>query len=194
MTAVHLISFGYLHGEPPQAHVTADVRDHFRDPHVSPGLRNLTGEDGRVIEAVLATPGVSRLIVSLSCAALAYLDGPQSRPVTIAIGCAGGRHRSAVIASKVADRLTGAGAHVTVTHRDIGRPVVERDTGTGKQIFTCITHCYHSSAGPCPKCAEQAVWHACPDCTAPAGVICQPGCSNPSGGRGKHSQFPEVTP
>lgn len=42
MTAVEIVSFGYLHGEPPQAHITLDLRNHFRDPHINPALREMT--------------------------------------------------------------------------------------------------------------------------------------------------------
>jgi len=62
---VEIVSFGYLHGPPPTAHLILDLRSHFRDPHVDPGLRELT----------------------------AYRSGPSAGPVTVAVGCAGGRHR-----------------------------------------------------------------------------------------------------
>lgn len=38
---ITVVFFGYLHGEPPKA----DLRHHFRDPHVNPGLRYLTARD-----------------------------------------------------------------------------------------------------------------------------------------------------
>ena len=62
-------------------------------------------------------------------AAVAAVNGfrtaPTPGPVTIAVGCVGGRHRSAVIAAEIARRI-GPGA--TLTHRDITRPVIERRT------------------------------------------------------------------
>lgn len=40
---VRLVSFGFLHSPPPpEAHVVVDLRTHFRDPHVSPEMRQLT--------------------------------------------------------------------------------------------------------------------------------------------------------
>lgn len=48
MTA-HVSSFGYGHAPAPDAHLTFDVRHLFRDPHVSPRLRQLTGRHPDVI-------------------------------------------------------------------------------------------------------------------------------------------------
>jgi RNase adaptor protein for sRNA GlmZ degradation len=120
-----LVSFGHLHGDPPRADVVVDLRDHFRDPHAVDGLRELTADDPRVTAAVLATPGIPALIGALRATARAYLAG--GRPVTIAIGCAGGRHRSAAVARQAARQLEADGVPVTVIHRDISRPVIDRD-------------------------------------------------------------------
>ena len=73
--AVRVISFGYGHGAPPPAHITVDVRAHFRDPHVNPDLRNLTAADQRVVRAVMSTPGVRPLISSILGQVRAYQDG-----------------------------------------------------------------------------------------------------------------------
>ena len=39
--------------------------------------------------------------------------------LTIAIGCTGGRHRSVLVANRIAQVLEGDGHAVTVRHRDI---------------------------------------------------------------------------
>jgi RNase adaptor protein for sRNA GlmZ degradation len=119
---IHVISFGYLHGGPPAAHLTVDVRAHFRDPHVSPELRYLTAHDAQVRAAVLSTPGITLLIDAVAVTAACFLAGPSAGPVTIAVGCAGGRHRAATIAMELG-RLLGA----SVEHRDLDKPVVERE-------------------------------------------------------------------
>jgi P-loop ATPase protein family len=122
-----IISFGYGHGPAPAgAHVVLDVRSHYRDPHVDPGLRDLTAADEQVIRAVLDTPGVLALVGAIVATAHAYRAGPQPGPVRIAVGCAGGRHRSAVIAAEAAWQLELDNVPVTLTHRDIGRPVIGR--------------------------------------------------------------------
>jgi UPF0042 nucleotide-binding protein len=127
MTSVHLISFGYGHNPPPaEAHATIDVRHHFKDPHVNPALRYLTAEDPGVIAAVLLTPGIIEIIESVAYMARAFLSGPQPGPVTIAIGCVGGRHRSAAIAIHAARQLKAWDIPVILTHRDMDHPVIER--------------------------------------------------------------------
>jgi UPF0042 nucleotide-binding protein len=124
---VELTSFGYGHGQPPVAHVVVDVRDHFTDPHVNPRLRRLDGYDDAVVAAVMSTAGIPELIDSIVAAASAFRRGPQPGPVRIAIGCAGGRHRSVVIAMQVRDRLCAdSSTGVGVRHRDIDRPVITR--------------------------------------------------------------------
>ena len=128
---VLVTSFGYLHGDPPRADVLVDVREHLRDPHVDPAFRELTGHDTAVMERVLATPGASALIDALVAAAAALLPGARKtrRLVRVAIGCAGGRHRSVVIADAVAARLALAGWATWGTeaeHLHLHLPVVDR--------------------------------------------------------------------
>jgi P-loop ATPase protein family len=140
-----VVSFGFLHDGPPgygehrdpgeagereelpRADVVADLREHFRDPHAVDGLRELTADDPRVTAAVLATPGVTTVISGLCVTARGYLAG--GRPVTIAVGCAGGRHRSAAVAAAVARQLQADGVPAAVVHRDITRPVAHRAPG-----------------------------------------------------------------
>ncbi|MFE1786474.1 ATPase [Streptomyces sp. NPDC059506] len=129
MNPVTVTSFGYLHGPAPEAHIVLDLRKHFRDPHVSPELRHLTADDRAVREAVLRTPGILPLIDATAAAVRAYQGGPSAGPVTVAVGCAGGRHRAATVARTLALALTDADADaedVTVVDRDLHRPVVAR--------------------------------------------------------------------
>lgn len=123
---VTVTSFGYLHGAAPAADVTVDVREHLRDPHVDPALRHLDALDVRVRNAVLSTPGAAKVISSLAGLSLALTSGPDDTEVSLAVGCAGGRHRSAVIAEEVARMLTSAGIRARAVHRDMHLPVVSR--------------------------------------------------------------------
>jgi len=128
---VLVTSFGYLHlhaADPPPAAVLVDVREHLRDPHTDPAFRELTGHDTAVMERVLATPGASALIDALVAAAAALLPGAcrTGRLIRIAVGCAGGRHRSVVIADAIAARLALAGWGTEAVHLHIHRPVVKR--------------------------------------------------------------------
>lgn len=128
IVAVHVTSFGYLHGQAPTADITVDVRDHLRDPHVDPGFRELTGLDPAVTERVLGTSGADELVDAIAAAVAAVAPAARlnGRLVQVAIGCSGGRHRSVVLADSVAARVTLFGWTAEVEHRDINKPVVRR--------------------------------------------------------------------
>lgn len=126
MFTVRIESFGYLHGAPPEAHLTVDLRQHFRDPHVSADMRHKTANDMVVRLAVLHTPGIVPLVTATSQAVRAFTLGPSAQDVKLAVGCAGGRHRAPTFAQAVADQLRVMGFSVEVTHRDLSQPVVER--------------------------------------------------------------------
>lgn len=126
MGTVSITSFGYLHGAPPSAHLTFDLRSHFRDPHVSSELRHMTARDSEVRRAVLDTPGMPALIEAISDAVVAYLHGPGGGAVEVAVGCAGGRHRAAVVAEGIRTALKDEDIAAALVHRDLGKPVIER--------------------------------------------------------------------
>lgn len=119
---IEIISFGFGHAPAPSAHLTADLRHHYRDPHVSPELRHLTARDARVRAAVAATPGITALAAAVD----AYTAGPGGGPVTVALGCTGGRHRAPTTAEMLATVLRGRGHTATVAHRDLALPVLTR--------------------------------------------------------------------
>ncbi|NUV64297.1 ATPase [Streptomyces sp. CAI-85] len=122
-----LVSFGYLHGPAPEAELVVDMRRHFRDPHVSPELRELTATDERVTRAVLDTDGVRELAAAILAAIAAYRSGPSGGVIRVAVGCAGGRHRSAAMVNHLAHHVrTHSVLAVAVDHRDMHRPVVDR--------------------------------------------------------------------
>ena len=126
MTALQLVSFGFLHGTPPTGDTVEDIRDWFRDPHIDPQLRQLTARDSRVVHKVLSTDGVYAYLNALyDLVAVRLRQGV--RTVNVAIGCAGGRHRAPVVVDMLAMRAEAAGYHVEVVHRDIDLPVIERE-------------------------------------------------------------------
>ncbi|MEV0187517.1 RNase adapter RapZ [Kitasatospora purpeofusca] len=133
VTGINVISFGYLHGAPPEAHLTLDLRGHFRDPHVDPALRELSAADLPVRRAVMGTPGIREAITAAALLAEAFDHGPSPAPLTVAVGCAGGRHRAATVAAVLAERLRKTVGPVDLIHRDLGKPVVER-TATGDTV------------------------------------------------------------
>jgi UPF0042 nucleotide-binding protein len=126
VAAVEIVSFGFLHDPAPEADVVLDLRRAFRDPHVDPRMRELTGRDRLVQRTVLRTSGIRRLLKATVRQVQAYSAGPSAERIVIGSGCAGGRHRSVVVADQLARRLRRRGHTVTVTHRDLHRPVVNR--------------------------------------------------------------------
>jgi RNase adaptor protein for sRNA GlmZ degradation len=125
---IYIESFGYLHPTgPPEALLTLDLRRDLRDPHFNPdpGFRELTGTDQRVVSVVMETPGAIALVVKTAKLLVGLYDFGD---IHVAIGCAGGRHRSVVIADFIAYELHlfWSRTDVEVRHRDIGLPVVHR--------------------------------------------------------------------
>ena len=130
MATVEIASFGFLHADAPEADIVIDLRRAFRDPHVNPQMRQLTGHDRLVQRAVLNTPGIRQLLTATTRQVQAYTAGPSAGRIVIGSGCAGGRHRSVVVADQLARRLRRRGHTVTVTHRDLHKPVVNRQEAT----------------------------------------------------------------
>lgn len=121
-------SFGYRHDPPPTAHLTLDLREFIRDPHTIRLMRELTGLDPSVIDRILTTPGVREMTQHLVSLVTVLAKDLYTREVItrVAIGCAGGRHRSVVIANELANQLNTADIGTQVTHRDVLKPVVQR--------------------------------------------------------------------
>ena len=122
---VTITSFGYGHAPAPEADLTVDARRLLHDPHVDPAMREMTGLDETVRRHVLATRG-AKAWVEHETAAVRALLVHVGRPVTVAFGCAGGRHRSVVMASECARLLSAVGFDVVVEHRDVTKPVIRR--------------------------------------------------------------------
>lgn len=128
---IEITSFGYLHDDAPTlgSDLTLDARHLIRDPHVDPALRQMTGRDVQVVNAVMGTPGAQALVDLLVQAAnaLSVETGGQMW-IRVAIGCQGGRHRSVVLATEVANALARLDddREIQLYHRDVDRPVVER--------------------------------------------------------------------
>lgn len=124
---IEIISFGFVHAPAPPAETVVDLRRHFRDPHVDPALRELTGLDDEVRATVIRTPGIPPLIDVLAGTVNAFLVGSAVIPTRVAVGCTGGRHRSVVVAVEVARRVRkDRGVDIRVRHRDIDQPVLPR--------------------------------------------------------------------
>lgn len=129
-TQITVVSFGYLHGPAPETTHVIDVRTILHDPHVDPAMRQMTGLDPAVYEHVLNTAGAREILTALHALSTALLTtaalAGRAVPVSVAVGCAGGRHRSVVVAAELAARLTEDGWVVDLEHRHVARPVVAR--------------------------------------------------------------------
>ncbi|CAN5236563.1 MAG: RNase adapter RapZ [Euzebyales bacterium] len=117
---VNLVSFGFKNGTPRDADLMFDVR-FLPNPHWVDELRPHTGLDEPVIDYVMGQPATGAFLDRLE--ALLDLMVPAfvaegKRYLTIAIGCTGGKHRSVVLAERVAEFIRGLGVDVRVDHRD----------------------------------------------------------------------------
>lgn len=114
-------SFGFKHGVPIDADMVFDVR-FLPNPHWDEALRPFSGLDESVRDFVLgqslAEEFLTRVQELLHLIVPAYVSEGRSY-LTIAIGCTGGRHRSVAMAEEIGRRLTAAGHHPRITHRDI---------------------------------------------------------------------------
>ncbi len=119
--AVFVTSFAYRQGLPRAADLVFDVR--FLDnPHYDPVLRERTGRDPDVAAFIGADPGFEPFMTQLTAMLNPLL--PRYRRegksyLTIALGCTGGRHRSVLVAERLAGWLENNGYPVTLMHRDL---------------------------------------------------------------------------
>ncbi len=133
---IRILSFGYKHGDPPRADLLFNVR-FAKNPFHRPGMSELDGYDARVREFVLSLPEVKRSLPAFNLAARAFVrecvasGSDNFQTVTIAVGCAGGRQRSVVVALALAAAVEAEletvvpavdpRPSVTVQHRDLNR-------------------------------------------------------------------------
>ncbi len=120
---VTVVSFGFLYGA-PEADTVLDTRGMI-NPFYVPELRDLTGLDLPVQDYILqdadsrayldAMIGMLRLRMKL----YEKWDSPNRKPLTIAVGCTGGRHRSVAAALQLAEALRSWGYQVTLRHREL---------------------------------------------------------------------------
>jgi len=121
--ALHLCSFGFRHGIPPEADFVFDAR--FLDnPYFVGELRDRSGLDPAVARFVADQPLAERLlthVVDLLGAILPAVEAEGRASLTVAIGCTGGRHRSVALVEALHRRLAASGQAPHVQHRDISR-------------------------------------------------------------------------
>jgi UPF0042 nucleotide-binding protein len=120
---VTVVSFGFKYGSPRDADLVLDVR-FLPNPHWVDELRPLPGTNAKVRGYVEGQaqygPFMKRLESLLDVVVPGYVDEGKSY-LTVAVGCTGGRHRSVVVASDLADYFRERGHRVSVDYRDVDR-------------------------------------------------------------------------
>jgi UPF0042 nucleotide-binding protein len=120
---ISLVSFGYRFGLPTEADLVFDVRL-LPNPNYVPELKKQTGRDSdvqRFMDETPATHEFLRRVTDLLLYLLPQFIHEGKSYLTIAVGCTGGRHRSVMVAERLAKHLADEGYEAKVTHRDIGR-------------------------------------------------------------------------
>jgi RNase adapter protein RapZ len=118
---LHLTSFAYTNGIPPEADLVLDVR-FLPNPYFIDELRPFTGNEPRVREFVLQQAETQAFVDHL----IAFVDfllplyqKEGKTHLNIAVGCTGGQHRSVVIANHLGEHLSKGNFPFTLSHRDL---------------------------------------------------------------------------
>ena len=121
---ITVLSFGFLYGLPTEADMVLDTRG-MANPFYVPALSRLTGLDEPVQDFIWQDEGsrayLEAVIEMLRLRMLLFeqWNSPNRKPLTIAVGCTGGRHRSVATALKLTEALQSWGYHVTLKHREL---------------------------------------------------------------------------
>ena len=118
---VQFVSFGHKHGVPRQVDLMFDVR-HLPNPYFDKNLKELPGTDRKVIaflEKEIEVEETIRRFADLLEYLLPLYKREGKSYLTIGIGCTGGRHRSVMIAERLAKTFKKDNFEVSVTHRDL---------------------------------------------------------------------------
>ncbi len=118
---IHVLSFGFKYGVPPDADTIMDVR-FLPNPYFKAELKNLDGKSQKVNNYILNNETgrafISKFQEMIDFLIPLYRDEPKAY-LTIAIGCTGGLHRSVAVAEAVYNHLRQQGQPVEITHRNI---------------------------------------------------------------------------
>lgn len=120
---VTILSFAFPKGLPREADLVLDMR-FLRNPHYDPALKPLTGRDAPVAAFVEGDPDFapfwSRMTGLLDLLLPRYVSEGK-KYLTVALGCTGGRHRSVLVAERLAAHLKAEGWRVEVIHRELAQ-------------------------------------------------------------------------
>jgi UPF0042 nucleotide-binding protein len=122
---VHITSFGFRHGLPPDCDLVFDVR-FLPNPNYIPKFKKLTGRNPAVARYIRSFPQTGEFmerITDLLTYLLPFYIREGKSYLTIGFGCTGGHHRSVMIADEIRKNLATHHYHAKVTHRDISKAV-----------------------------------------------------------------------
>lgn len=123
-TAVKITTFGYLWGPAPEATLTIDLRGQLVNPYKDASKRHLTALDPEVYRHVMNSRGALSLAHGLYVALVSLRH--SGKPLHLAVGCAGGLHRSVSVGRRLemllSDHSVDIGA-VELVHRDVAKGV-----------------------------------------------------------------------
>jgi len=118
---VQIVSFGHKYGSPRDLDLMFDVR-HLPNPFFEPTLKDLGGDDPRIVKYLRKHDEVEETVDRFA-GMLSYLLPFYKREgkayLTVGIGCTGGRHRSVMVANRLAELLRDENFDVLVSHRDM---------------------------------------------------------------------------
>ncbi len=117
---ITVASFGFKYGMPQDADLLFDVR-FLSNPFYIPELKGHSGLDPEVERFVMAderTEGFLERLYDLVGWSMPHYVAEGKAYLTVGIGCTGGKHRSVVVAEKLATFLRERGYRVLVQHRD----------------------------------------------------------------------------
>src|SRR6476659_2254319 len=118
---VQIVSFGHKFGNPRDLDLMFDVR-HLPNPYFNRSLKDFGGDDPRIVEFLDGHGEVGETIDRFAdllkyLLPLYKMEGKSY--LTIGIGCTGGRHRSVMLANRLADALKNEDYRFSVVHRDM---------------------------------------------------------------------------
>lgn len=118
---IQFLSFGHKYGTPRDVDLMFDVR-HLPNPYFEMSLRELTGEDPKIVRFLNKNADVRETIgrfADLLEYLLPHYKSEGKSYLTIGVGCTGGRHRSVMVANELRKRLRKTGFDISVVHRDM---------------------------------------------------------------------------
>ena len=121
---IHIVSFGFKYGIPPEADLLIDVR-FLANPYFVPELKALDGKSREIKEFILKkseTRKFFKKFFNFIEYLLPLYDKEGKSYLTLAVGCTGGRHRSVTIAETIYERISSDRRNTLITHRDINKP------------------------------------------------------------------------